>query len=247
MKTEVDCYILQSSGSCDSCYCNFSCPQCEAVSCCCIEIKLRQPSLTSFTQQSTSSDPSKTNIKNTFSPSGNVMAQEKLFQASNASSIVTSQMHINRAFDETAEMQTQGECPRKSKLKPISSRNAVSKVVVHDNDEPGSIEVKGKRIRDRKKLSNERDKVVPLKENPENKVPPRKRPRKKKTKPSPDQIGESTSVEPLPGRKVLSPKTTSKAQFLPLSSIKSSSTTPSTSNRNPKKVTWRNQPTKPVD
>lgn len=251
MKTEVDCYILQSSGSCDSCYCNFSCPQCEAVSCCCIEIKLRQPSLTSFTQQPTSSDPSKTTIRNTFSPSGNVMAQEKLFQASNASGIVTSQMHINRAFDETAEkvmeMQTQDECPRKSKLKPISSRNAVSKVVVHDNDEPGSIEVKGKRIRDRKKLSNERDKVVPLKENPENKVPPRKRPRKKKTKPSPDQIGESTSVEPLPGRKVLSPKNTSKAQFLPLSSIKSSSTTPSTGNRNPKKVTWRNQPTKPVD
>lgn len=251
MKTEVDCYILQSSGSCDSCYCNFSCPQCEAVSCCCIEIKLRQPSLTSFTQQSTSSDPSKPTIRNTFSPSGNAMAQEKLFQASNASGIVTSQMHINRAFDETAEkvmeMQTQDECPRKSKLKPISSRNAVSKVVVHDNDEPGFIEVKGKRIGDRKKLSNERDKVVPLKKNPEKEVPPRKRPRKKKTKPSPDLIGESTSVEPLPGRKVPSPKNTSKAQLLPLSSIKSSSTTPFTGKRNPKKVTWRNQPTKPVD
>lgn len=175
------------------------------------------------------------------------MAQEKLFQASNASGIVTSQMHINRAFDETAEkvmeMQTQDECPRKSKLKPISSRNAVSKVVVHDNDEPGSIEVKGKRIRDRKKLSNEKDRVIPLKENPEKEVPPRKRPRKKKTEPSP----ESTSVEPLPGRKVPSPKNASKAQLLPLSSIKSSSTTPSTGNRNPKKVTWRNQPMKPVD
>lgn len=180
------------------------------------------------------------------------MAQEKLFQASNASGIVTSQMHINRAFDESegkfAENQAHNACPRKSKLKPISSRNVASKVVVHDNDESGSIQVKGKRIRDRKKLSNEKDSVVSLKENPEKEVPLRKRPRKRKTKPSPDQIEESTSVEPLQGRKVPSPKTTSKAQLLPLSSIKSSSTTLSTTgNRNPKKVTWRNQPMKPVD
>lgn len=178
------------------------------------------------------------------------MAQEKLFQASTASGIVTSQMHINRAFDESegkvAERQ-QDEFPRKSKLKPISSRNAVSKVVVHENDESDSIQVKGKRIRYRKKLSNEKDRVVSLKENPEKEVLPRKRLRKKKTKLCPDQVGDSTSVEPLPGRKVPSPKSTSKAQLLPLSSIKSSSTTLSTPNRNPKKVTWRNQPMKPVD
>lgn len=75
--------------------------------------------------------------------------------------------------------------------------------MVYDNDEFGFIEVKGKRIGDRKKFFNERDKVVFFKENLEKEVLFRKRLRKKKIKFSLDLIGEFIFVELILGRKVL--------------------------------------------
>lgn len=75
--------------------------------------------------------------------------------------------------------------------------------MVYDNDEFGFIEVKGKRIGDRKKFFIERDKVVFFKENLEKEVLFRKRLRKKKIKFSLDLIGEFIFVELILGRKVL--------------------------------------------
>lgn len=153
-------------------------------------------------------------------------------------------MYINRVFDEIAEkvmeMQIQDECLRKLKLKLIFSRNVVLKVVVYDNDEFGFIEVKGKRIRDRKKFFNERDKVVFFKENLEKEVLFRKRLRKKKIKFSLDQIGKFIFVELLLGRKVLFLKNILKVQLLFLLFIKLLSIISFISNRNSKKVIWRN-------
>lgn len=153
-------------------------------------------------------------------------------------------MYINRVFDEIAEkvmeMQIQDECLRKLKLKLIFSRNVVLKVVVYDNDEFGFIEVKGKRIRDRKKFFNERDKVVFFKENLEKEVLFRKRLRKKKIKFSLDQIGEFIFVELLIGRKVLFLKNILKVQLLFLLFIKLLSIISFIGKRNSKKVIWRN-------
>lgn len=153
-------------------------------------------------------------------------------------------MYINRVFDEivekVTEMQIQDECLRKLKLKLIFSRNVVLKVVVYDNDEFGFIEVKGKRIRDRKKFFNERDKVVFFKENLEKEVLFRKKLRKKRIKFSLDQIGEFIFVELLLGRKVLFLKNILKVQFLFLLFIKLLSIISFIGNRNSKKVIWRN-------
>lgn len=153
-------------------------------------------------------------------------------------------MYINRVFDEIAEkvmeMQIQDECLRKLKLKLIFSRNVVLKVVVYDNDEFGFIEVKGKRIGDRKKFFNERDKVVFFKENLEKEVLFRKRLRKKKIKFSLDQIGEFIFVELLLGRKVLFLKNILKVQLLFLLFIKLLSIISFIVKRNSKKVIWRN-------
>lgn len=155
-------------------------------------------------------------------------------------------MYINRVFDEIAEkvmeMQIQDECLRKLKLKLIFSRNVVLKVVVYDNDEFGFIEVKGKRIGDRKKFFNERDKVVFFKENLEKEVLFRKKLRKKRIKFSLDQIGEFIFVELLlgRGRKVSCLKNILKVQLLFLLFIKLLSIISFIGNRNSKKVIWRN-------
>lgn len=245
--------LFQSSSSCDSCYCNFSFPQCEAVNCCCIEIKLRQPSLSSFTKQPTVSHPNNTPARNTFSPPQQGLGQQSLFKSPSATTVVTKQVHVNRAFDDTIEKVDEKkhlvfDGTGESKLKAGLNRTIVSKVVrpvrCELNDDASQIKVKGRRIRQQNNFSGSTDRIESDDKNPVEEINHKKKCRKKRTKRHPVKPRDvSSAAAPVLERRDPPSPEMLEAQFLPSSSMNFST---SQSSQSQKKVTWRKQPIKPA-
>ncbi|XP_061197339.1 uncharacterized protein LOC133205525 [Saccostrea echinata] len=247
---ENNCFTNSSIGSCNSCHCDFSCPQCEAVSCCCIEIKIRQPSMGSFTQQLTKPLPNtpqlNTHRNASLTPAPNV-GQEKLFIPS-SSHVVRTQVQVNRAFDDSfmecgGSLQSRGI--KNSESKQLQNKREKIKVSLEPKDlESGekfsNVEAKGRKINQKKPLTVTDDKTQHLEENPEKETRPKKKLRKKKV----NQINESTK---MPKKLVLGENPRPGVQLPPIQSSSVESSTIQSNQKTPKKVTQRNNPIKSSD
>ncbi|XP_055995497.1 uncharacterized protein LOC125672005 isoform X2 [Ostrea edulis] len=205
------CMCIESSaGSCDSCFNNCLCPQCEAVNCCCIEIKVRQPSMGSFTLQRTTTSSPNYPPRDTFSPPAHVIGQENLLPSSPTSRVVTAQMHVNRAFDNTlaaCEGQMEVKGTGNSKLKQnklMKERNDTAEDFRH-------VQVKRRKAQEKTDLSAANDKRAPLKENSGKEIRSNKRPRRNKTSSGP----ELNRSELVPGEKVTKAQPKHRSELVP--------------------------------
>ncbi|XP_062590835.1 uncharacterized protein LOC134252380 isoform X4 [Saccostrea cucullata] len=247
---ENNCFTNSSVGSCNSCHCDFSCPQCEGISCCCIEIKIRQPSMGSFTQPLTPkplpNTPQLSTPKTASLTPAPSVGQEKLFIPS-SSQVFRTQVQVNRAFDDSYEeregyLQSQGT--ENSKSKPLQGKREI-KVFLEPKDlESGekfsNVQVKGRKINKKKNLAVIDDKIQNLEENIERETRPKKKPRKKKV----NQITESTKI---PSELSLGEIPRPLVQLPPIHSSSVESSTIQSNQKTPKKVTRKNKPIKSND